>query len=102
MWKPIKPINLDLDVKHHAIDEIARGILRQCLQDCHDNDPSVRSEARQWLELHGEAWASGLELDWITGDMIKHYLQHGNGRKRRGSYSKRQKGLNLGVLGVGG
>ena len=97
MWKPIKPINLDLDVKHHAIDEIARGILRQCLQDCHDNDPSVRSEGRQWLELHGEAWASGLELDWITGDMILNHLQHGKKRIKK-NYRRKQQSLDFGIL----
>ena len=89
----VKHKNLDLDVKQNHLDEIARAILRQALQDCHNTDLCVRDEAREWLLTHGEAWASGLELDWITGDMIKHYLQHGNGRKRRITSPKGQNPL---------
>ena len=93
----VKHKNLDLDVKQNHLDEIARAILRQALQDCHDSDMMTRQEARQWLEVNGEAWASGLELDWLTGDMINHFLQHGKKRIKK-PYSRKQQSLYFGIL----
>jgi len=84
-----KRVDLDEDVQEHFILELGRGILRQALQDAHDSDPAVRSEARQWLLTHGEQWAAGCNVEYIDSEAIRRHLQHGKTRIKKAGKHRR-------------
>jgi hypothetical protein len=86
----IKRKKLDPDVEAHCIFELSRAVLRQALLDAHDDEQTVKDNAREWLLMYGERWAEILDLDWINEEALEHYLQYGKRRRHKQSRPSQQ------------